>query len=302
MTAMLRVILEMGKKRRVVAGAVDWPGLDRWGTSENDALDKLSSYLPRYAGVAGRAGMGSAFARARGAAVVERVPGSSSTDFWGIAHVPSQIEREVLAPVDLERRLDLVCACRAYFDDMAARISPELRPGPRTVGAVATRSSATRTAPSRSSSRARSRSARRSRTSLPRTAWRRIGRNSSMPFAPTTPKAGRRGPGRSSSWCAAPPNTSWIMRGSWRTGTSDPEDADLASLHASRVAGRRSPWRGRPRAGAAGPVHLGEIGERRVDPRRRVAAAAESRGQLRAPREPFAPNRRPARVCRAHGA
>ncbi len=67
MTDALRVILEIGKKRRVVAGAMDWPGLDRWGTSEDDALDRLSSYLPRYAGVAERAGMGSAFARARDA-------------------------------------------------------------------------------------------------------------------------------------------------------------------------------------------------------------------------------------------
>jgi hypothetical protein len=134
MTDRLRVILEVGTKRRVVAGAMDWPGLDRWGTSEDDALSKLSSYLPRYAGVAERAGMGSAFARARGAAVVERVPGSSSTDFWGIAHVPSQIEREVLPPADLERRLDLVCACWACFDDLAARVSPELRPGSRSGG------------------------------------------------------------------------------------------------------------------------------------------------------------------------
>ncbi len=131
MTDTLRVILEIGKKRRVVAGAMDWPGLDRWGTSEDDALDKLSSYLPRYAGVAERAGMGSAFARARAVEVVERVPGSSSTDFWGIAHVPSQIERDVLSSADLERRLDLLRACWAYFDDVAGRVSGELRPGSR---------------------------------------------------------------------------------------------------------------------------------------------------------------------------
>ncbi len=52
MTHRLRVILEVGKKRRVVAGAMDWPGLDRWGTSEDDALEKVLSYAPRYAGVA----------------------------------------------------------------------------------------------------------------------------------------------------------------------------------------------------------------------------------------------------------
>jgi len=28
----LRLILEIGKQRRVAAGAMDWPGLDRWGT------------------------------------------------------------------------------------------------------------------------------------------------------------------------------------------------------------------------------------------------------------------------------
>ena len=131
---MLRVILEIGKKRRVVASAVDWPGLDRWGTSEDDAIEKLVSYLPRYAGVAERAGMATAFARAHRVDVVERVPGSSSTDFWGIAHVPSQIEREVLSPTDLERRLDLLRACWAYFDDVAARAPAELLPGPRSAG------------------------------------------------------------------------------------------------------------------------------------------------------------------------
>jgi hypothetical protein len=134
MTDTLRVILEVGKKRRVIAGAMDWPGLDRWGTSEDDALAKLATYRPRYASVAGRAGMADLFARAGGLEVVERLPGSTSTDFWGIAHVPSQIEREVLSPNDLERRLELLQACWAYFDDVAAHAPDELRPGPRSAG------------------------------------------------------------------------------------------------------------------------------------------------------------------------
>jgi hypothetical protein len=131
MTDTLRVILELGKKRRVVAGAMDWPGLDRWGTSEEDAVEKLLSYVPRYAGVAERAGLGRAFERAGDVEIVERVRGSSSTDFWGIAHVPSQIEREVLPPAEFERRLDLMRACWAYFDGVAAGVSHELRPGGR---------------------------------------------------------------------------------------------------------------------------------------------------------------------------
>ncbi|MFL5680494.1 MAG: hypothetical protein ACJ77B_07830 [Chloroflexota bacterium] len=130
----LRVILEIGKKRRVVAAAMDWPGLDRWGASEDAAVAKLLTYVPRYAGVAKRAGMEAAFGRARDVDVVERVPGSSSTDFWGVAHVPSQIEREVLSAADVERRLDLLRACWTYFDDVAARVAAELRPGPRSAG------------------------------------------------------------------------------------------------------------------------------------------------------------------------
>ncbi len=130
----LRVILEVGKKRRVVAGAMDWPGLDRWGTSEEDAVAKLASYLPRYVPVAERASLGSELEGSGEIEVVERVPGSSSTDFWGIAHVPSRIEAEVLSPAELERRLDLLQACWAEFDDVAARVGSELLPGPRSAG------------------------------------------------------------------------------------------------------------------------------------------------------------------------
>lgn len=134
MTKSLRVILEVGRKRKVVAGAMDWPGLDRWGTSEDDAVEKLLAYVARYAGVAERAGLGRAFGAAREVEVVERVPGSSSTDFWGVAHVPSEIEREILGPKDLERRLDLLRACWAAFDEVAAGASPDLLPGPRSAG------------------------------------------------------------------------------------------------------------------------------------------------------------------------
>ena len=132
--ARLRVILELGRKRRVVAGALDWPGLDRWGTSDATALERLSAYVPRYERVAERAGLASAYARQREMDVVERVAGSSSTDFWGIAHVPSEIEREVLTRKDLERRLTLLEACWAEFDAVAAASPEDLLPGPRSAG------------------------------------------------------------------------------------------------------------------------------------------------------------------------
>ena len=129
-----RVILEVGKQRRVVAAATDWPGLDRWAGTEDAAVERLMTYLPRYTAVAGRAGMADEFERARDVEVIERVPGSSSTDFWGIAHVPSETERVVLPPGDLERRLDLLRACWDYFDNVAARVSPDLRPAGRSGG------------------------------------------------------------------------------------------------------------------------------------------------------------------------
>jgi hypothetical protein len=133
----MRVILEVGKKRRVVAGAMDWPGLDRWGANEDAAIERLSSYRPRYAGVAERAGLGSEFARQGAVEIVERVPGSSSTDFWGIAHVPSLIEDEVLPSAELERRLTLLRATWSYFDDLVGGVAGELLPAGRTYGRTA---------------------------------------------------------------------------------------------------------------------------------------------------------------------
>ena len=104
----LRVIIEVGKKeRRVVAGAMDWPGLDRWGKTEDLAIEKLTSYFPRYTAVAKLARLGKEYALQRDVEVVERVSGSGSADFWGIAHVPSEIERKVLSRAELKRRLAL---------------------------------------------------------------------------------------------------------------------------------------------------------------------------------------------------
>lgn len=132
MTVAMRVILEVGKKeRRVVAGATDWPGLDRWGKTDDDAVAKLLSYVPRYAGIAERAGLAAEFADEPEVVIVERVTGSSSADYWGIAHVPSELERERLSDAQLERRLSLLRACWSYFDDAAERVSADLRPGPR---------------------------------------------------------------------------------------------------------------------------------------------------------------------------
>jgi hypothetical protein len=128
----LRVVLEIGPKgKRVVAGAYEWPGLDRWGRDEEDALAKLASYVPRYAGVAARAGLSNEFGATAGLEVVERYAGNTSTDFWGVAHVPSSTERPVLPSGELDRRVALMRATWDHFNETASRVSADLRPGPR---------------------------------------------------------------------------------------------------------------------------------------------------------------------------
>ena len=71
-----------------------------------------------------RAGLADAFAAQTAIDIVERYRGNTSTDYWGIPHVASETEREVLPADALERRLALLEAAWAYFDDVAATVSP----------------------------------------------------------------------------------------------------------------------------------------------------------------------------------
>ena len=78
----LRVMLEIGPKgKKVVAVAPDWPGLARGAKTGDAAVERLQAYLPRYAPVAKLAGMGAEFAASATVEVVERYPGTGSTDF-----------------------------------------------------------------------------------------------------------------------------------------------------------------------------------------------------------------------------
>lgn len=132
MTDRIRVTVEIGPKgRKVVAVAPDWPGLERGAKSENAAIEKLQSYLPRYAPVAKRAGMEDEFATITTPDVVEQYPGTGSTDFWGISFAFSGIDKQTVASEVLERELALMQACWAFFDDVRFRVSAEMRKGPR---------------------------------------------------------------------------------------------------------------------------------------------------------------------------
>ena len=132
MTSRLRVLVEQPTRgKRWVAVAADWPGLERGGKTEDEAVEKLARYVPRYLPVAKRVRLG------RGARDPDRprhhrpVPGAGSTDFWGISFAPSPLDREPFDAPTFDRQVRLLRAAWAEFDETAARVSAELRPGVR---------------------------------------------------------------------------------------------------------------------------------------------------------------------------
>jgi hypothetical protein len=128
----IRVVLERGPKgKKSVAFAVDWPGWSRGAKTTEAALDTLAAYRGRYRLVAARAGFGQEFDAAGPLEVVEDRVGPGSTDFWGISFAPSSLEQEPMDAAELERKITILRACWAHFDDVAARVSPEMRRGPR---------------------------------------------------------------------------------------------------------------------------------------------------------------------------
>ena len=126
----VRVMVEQGKKK-AVAVAFDWPGWNRGARSEKEALDVLEAYRPRYAKVADLAGLGKEFAEAGKLKVVEHVPGTGMTDFYTLSFHSAKPEYKPMTDAECERRLALLRATWTYFDEVASRVSPELKKGPR---------------------------------------------------------------------------------------------------------------------------------------------------------------------------
>jgi hypothetical protein len=123
------VYIELGAKR-ALACAIDWPGWCRVGKSEEQALEALAAYRPRYAVVAALAGLappsdGDPFA------VTERLPTRSGAADFG---VPGAFATGDARPIDAAgagRLAALVRAAWAAFDEVACRAPEELRKGPR---------------------------------------------------------------------------------------------------------------------------------------------------------------------------
>jgi hypothetical protein len=126
------VTLEIGPKgKKIVAVAPDWPGLERGAKTGEEAVERLRSYLPRYSPVAKLAGLDAKFGAVKSLAVVERYPGTGSTDFWGISFAFSSIDQQDMTDGELERELTLLQACWAFFDEVRGRVSAEMQKGPR---------------------------------------------------------------------------------------------------------------------------------------------------------------------------
>ena len=127
----VRVMVEAGKKKRTVASAFDWPGWGRSAKTEAAALEVLEAYRPRYANVAELAGFGVEFDAAGPIEVVERLEGTGMTDFYGVSGRTAEPEFGQMSDTECDRKVALLQASWATFDDVASRVSAELRKGPR---------------------------------------------------------------------------------------------------------------------------------------------------------------------------
>jgi hypothetical protein len=128
----VRTVVEGGpKEKRSVAFALDWPGWNRGAKSADLALETLESYRERYRPIADLAGMAREFDAAGPLEIVEDRVGTGSVDFWGISFSASSTEHEPLGDAEFDRRIKLLRASWTFFDGVAARVSPEMRKGPR---------------------------------------------------------------------------------------------------------------------------------------------------------------------------
>jgi hypothetical protein len=128
----VRTVVQHGPKdKKVAAFAIDWPGWSRGARTGPDAVELLEAYRERYRPITHLAGLDAEFDAAGPIDIVEDHVGVGSTDFWGISFAPSSSELAPMPEDELQRKLALLQASWRYFDGVAARVSPEMRKGPR---------------------------------------------------------------------------------------------------------------------------------------------------------------------------
>ncbi|MCD6031714.1 MAG: uncharacterized protein K0S78_3888 [Thermomicrobiales bacterium] len=125
------VYLEVGRKK-IFAGALDWPGWCRAAGNEEAALAALAAYAPRYARIFSRTAIDFAPPDDPAAfAVVERLEGNSTTDFGAPDRAPAH-DAEPFDEAARERSEAILAAIwRAFDRAVAVAEGKELRKGPR---------------------------------------------------------------------------------------------------------------------------------------------------------------------------
>ena len=128
---MIPIYLETGQKR-VFAGAIDWPGWSRGGRDEATAVAALLEYGPRYGRVVAPSGLPfDVPATIDDISIVERLPGSSGTDFGAPGATPAADSRPFDA-AELARSTAILDAIWQAFDAAAeSAVGVALRKGPR---------------------------------------------------------------------------------------------------------------------------------------------------------------------------
>jgi len=125
------VFIETGKKK-TFAGALEWPGWSRSGRDETAALQALLDRGPRYAQALHLQRIDVPLpAAVADFQVVERHPGSSTTDF-GAPDAVLAADLLPVAPAEFVRLRKILCACwQAFGAAVEQARGRELRTGPR---------------------------------------------------------------------------------------------------------------------------------------------------------------------------
>jgi hypothetical protein len=133
-SSVVPVYLEAGNTR-VFACSLDWPGWCRRAKTDEEALDALATYAPRYAVVAKRAGLRFPAAAQLTFDIVEQIPwrggkAFSYVDFGAIGSA-AELDSEPLTAAQAKRLAALVAATWGVLDDVVAGAPDQLRKGPR---------------------------------------------------------------------------------------------------------------------------------------------------------------------------
>src|SRR4051794_18092257 len=117
------IYIESGKVG-TFASALDWPGWCRRGKTEDDAIQALLDYVPRYRKVVGRD-----FDPGR-LTVVGRLQGTPTTDF-GAPDARGEWDEKPLRKPEVEAHVQVLEKTWRYFDRVVKGAPETLRKGPR---------------------------------------------------------------------------------------------------------------------------------------------------------------------------